>query len=96
MEEIGLLERTTLSKVHLHMDLEAELHPIRGDAGALAHAFLNICVNAVDAMPEKGTITLQSRNVDSNWIEIVVEDSGIGMSKEVLEKAMDPFFTPRL
>jgi nitrogen-specific signal transduction histidine kinase/CheY-like chemotaxis protein len=94
-EQIALLERTTLAKVRLQIDLEDKLRPILGDANALTHAFMNLCVNAVDAMPENGTLTLHTRNVDNNWIEIVVEDNGMGMSKEVLEKAIQPFFTTK-
>jgi len=94
-EEIRLLERTTLSKVHLQLDLALDLRPVRGDASALTHAFMNLCVNAVDAMPEKGTLTLRTRNVDNDWIEVQVEDTGTGMSKEIQAKALDPFFTTK-
>jgi PAS domain S-box-containing protein len=94
-EQVSLLERTTLANVHLEIDLEANLRPILGDASALTHAFMNLCVNAVDAMPDNGTLTLRTRNVDNDWIEVVVEDNGMGMPKEVLEKAMDPFFTTK-
>jgi PAS domain S-box-containing protein len=94
-EEVHLLERTTLAKVRLVTDFGADLRPIRGDAGALTHAFMNLCVNAVDAMPEHGTLTLRTRNVDNDWIEVLVEDTGTGMALEVLEKAMDPFFTTK-
>jgi PAS domain S-box-containing protein len=94
-EEIRLLEHTTLAKVHLELELAPDLRPICGDASALAHAFMNLCVNAVDAMPEHGTLTLRTRNVDNGWIEVAVEDTGCGMSKDVLEKALDPFFTTK-
>jgi CheY-like chemotaxis protein len=94
-EEIRLLECTALAKVHLEVDLAAELQPIRGDAGALTHALMNLCINAVDAMPADGTLTLRTRNIDHDWVEVVVADTGIGMSKEVLEKALDPFFTTK-
>ena len=94
-EQVGFLERTTLAKVQLHLDLEAELRPIRGDASALSHAFMNLFVNAVDAMPQSGTLTLHSRNLADDWVEVVVEDTGTGMPKEVLEKALDPFFTTK-
>ena len=94
-EEAGLLERTTLAKVRLEMDLSHDLRPMRGDINALSHAVMNLCVNAVDAMPEQGTITLRTRNVDNDWIEILVEDTGSGMSQDILEKAMDPFFTTK-
>ena len=94
-EEARLLERTTLSKIRLELDLASELRPIRGDPGALIHVFMNLCVNAVDAMPENGTLTLRTRNVDNDWIEVMVEDTGTGMPKEVLEKALDPFYTTK-
>ncbi len=94
-EEVSLLERTTLAKVRLHLDLAAELRPIQGDANALTHAFMNLFVNAVDAMPANGTLTLHTRNVDKDLIEVVVEDNGMGMPREVLEKAMEPFFTTK-
>jgi PAS domain S-box-containing protein len=94
-EQVSLLERTTMALVCLEMDLEPELRSIRGDASALAHAFMNLYVNAVDAMPERGTLTLRTRNVDNDWIEVVVEDNGMGMSKEVLKRAMEPFFTTK-
>jgi signal transduction histidine kinase/CheY-like chemotaxis protein len=94
-EQVSLLERTTLAKVHLEMDLEAGLGPIQGDPSALTHAFMNLCVNAVDAMAENGTLTLHTRNLAPGWIEVVVEDDGAGMPAEILEKAMDPFFTTK-
>jgi PAS domain S-box-containing protein len=94
-EEAGLLERTTLSRVRLEMDLAPDLRRIRGDANALAHAIMNLCVNAVDAMPENGTLTLRTRNLGKDWIEVQVEDCGQGMTREVREKAVDPFFTTK-
>jgi C4-dicarboxylate-specific signal transduction histidine kinase/CheY-like chemotaxis protein len=94
-EEIRMLERTTLARVRLETDLQADLRPMRGDANALNHAFMNLCVNAVDAMPENGVLTLRTRNLDGNRIEVSVEDTGSGMPKEVLERAMEPFFTTK-
>lgn len=94
-EEVTLLERTTLSKVRLELDLAPDLPTIRGDASALTHAFMNLCVNAVDAMSENGTLTLRTRHVDNSWIEVEVEDNGMGMPKEVLERATEPFFTTK-
>ncbi len=94
-EEVRILAHTTLSHVRLTLDMDSELRPIRGDGAALTHAIMNLCVNAVDAMPEDGTLTLRTRNIDNAWIEVVVEDTGSGMSKEVLKRAFDPFFTTK-
>ena len=94
-EEVRLLERTTLAKVQLVTDLAPDLRPVRGDSSALTHALMNLCVNAVEAMPENGTLTLRTRNVEGDLIEIRVEDTGRGMTPEVLAKAMDPFFTTK-
>jgi signal transduction histidine kinase len=94
-EEVRILGSTTLSKIRLELDLASDLRPILGDAGALTHAFMNLCVNAVDAMPETGTLTLRTRNVDEGWVEVEVQDTGTGMRKEILEKALNPFFTTK-
>ena len=90
-----LLERTTLARVRLVLDLAGDLAPVRGDAGALNHAFMNLCVNAVDAMGDNGTLVLRTRNVNGRWAEVAVEDDGAGMSKAVLAQALDPYFTTK-
>ena len=94
-EEVRLLERTTLARVRLVTELEPALRPIVGDAGALTHAFMNLCVNAVDAMAGNGVLTLRTRNGDGGWIEVLVEDTGTGMAPEVLAKAWTPSSPPR-
>jgi len=94
-EVARLLERTTLSKIRLELDLAEGLRPIRGDAGSLVHAFMNLCVNAVDAMAEDGTLILSTRNLDDGQVEAVVADTGTGMAPEVLRRALDPYFTTK-
>ena len=97
-EEVALLARTTLAQLHLDMDLQAGLRLIQGDASALSHALMNLCVNAVDAMSGMGgagTLTLRTRNLPGPWVELRVEDTGHGMPKEVLAKALDPFYTTK-
>ncbi|HJV49666.1 MAG TPA: PAS domain S-box protein [Geothrix sp.] len=90
-----LLERTTLSRIAIDLDLDDGLRPVMGDAGALSTAMVNLYINAVDAMPEGGTLRVRTRNVAEDQIEILVEDTGTGMTKEVLDKALDPFFTTK-
>ena len=95
-EAVALLERTTLQRIRIEMDLATDLLRLKGDTGALSHALMNLCVNAVDAMPEGGTLSVRTRNVDDGTVLLEVADSGIGMSKDVLDKALDPFFTTKL
>jgi PAS domain S-box-containing protein len=94
-EEVSLLERTTLQKVRLVTDLSLGLHPIKGDPSALSHALMNLCVNSVDAMPQGGTLTLRTWNGEDGTVHLEVADTGEGMPREVLEKALDPFFTTK-
>ncbi len=94
-EQADLLAHTTLQRVRLKLDLEADLRPVQGDPSALSHALMNLCVNAVDAMPEGGSLTLRTRNHEPALVELVVEDTGAGMAPEVLARAVDPFFTTK-
>jgi signal transduction histidine kinase/CheY-like chemotaxis protein len=94
-DEVALLERTTLARVKLVLALEEHLWPIYGDVSALNLMFMNLCINSMDAMPDGGTITLRTRNSGHGYIEVIVEDTGQGMSKEVLDRALDPFFTTK-
>jgi PAS domain S-box-containing protein len=94
-DEVRLLSRTTLSKISLKLDLEPNLHSISGDSSALGHALMNLCINAVDAMANGGTLTIVTRNLSSTKVELRVCDTGHGMSQEVLEKALDPFFSTK-
>jgi nitrogen-specific signal transduction histidine kinase/CheY-like chemotaxis protein len=94
-EEVQLLERTSFGQVAFSAELDPDLQAIRGDAGALVHAILNLCLNAVDAMPGGGRLSIRTRNAGPEWVELEVQDSGEGMPKDVLEKAVDPFFTTK-
>ena len=94
-EEVRLLERTTLSKVRLELDLAPGPQTVLGDPGDLANGVMNLCVNAVDAMADGGTLSLGTRTASDGGIELTVADTGCGMSSEILGKAMDPFYTTK-
>lgn len=78
---------------------------VSGDPTQLNQVLLNLCLNARDAMPDGGTLTIRSeRRATSGqtdgadrreWLSIRIEDSGIGMPPEVLERAIEPFFTTK-
>ncbi|HEX7553516.1 MAG TPA: PAS domain S-box protein, partial [Geothrix sp.] len=90
-----LLSYTTLKRVELRMDLQEDLGQVRGDAGALSHALMNLCVNAMDAMPKSGILHIQTAATPEGGVELRVNDTGEGMAPEVLAKAMEPFFTTK-
>ena len=94
-EEMDLLSRTTLQKVSLVMDLEAPLGSVLGERSMLASALMNLCVNALDAMPEGGALTLRTRNRPDGQVTLSVVDSGEGMPPGVATRAMEPFFTTK-
>jgi PAS domain S-box-containing protein len=93
-EMVHLLSYTTLSRVQIITDFQEPLGWIEGDSGALSHALINLCVNAVDAMPEGGSLQLSTRG-DAQSVSISIKDSGMGMNPEVMRKAIEPFFTTK-
>ena len=94
-QEMELLRRTTLEKVELVMDLEEPLPLVVGERGTLGSALMNLCVNAVDAMSQGGTLTLRTRSLPDGQVELEVQDNGEGMPPAVLARAMEPFFTTK-
>ncbi|NTW85145.1 MAG: PAS domain S-box protein [Holophagaceae bacterium] len=94
-EESELLHRITLQKVEVVLGLEEGLPWVLGEWGPLTSALMNLCVNAVDAMPTGGTLTLRTRGLAGAQVELVVQDTGTGMTPEVLARAMEPFFTTK-
>lgn len=93
--ELDLLRRTTLHKFELEADLAEGLPMVLGDASSLANALMNLCVNAMDAMPEGGRLHLRTRALPEGQVELQVADSGLGMPPEVLARATEPFFTTK-
>jgi PAS domain S-box-containing protein len=88
-------EHITLSASH-----EPGLGMIRADVGRLEQAIVNLAVNARDAMPEGGRLTIttsnaEPRGADPAWVRIVVNDTGSGMPPEVLERVFEPFFSTK-
>jgi two-component system NtrC family sensor kinase len=71
--------------------------PILGDPSALQQVFVNLLLNASDAMPEGGTVSVRSTLTDgkSPRALIRVEDTGTGIAPEVMERIFDPFFTTK-
>lgn len=72
----------------------AELPPVNLDAEMFEKALLNLMLNAEDAMPQGGTLTLQAR-AENGWVALDVIDTGCGMPPEVADRAFRPFVTTK-
>jgi GAF domain-containing protein/ActR/RegA family two-component response regulator len=88
-------EEPTSRGIHIELRTSfAPLPPVLGDAAELREAMTNIILNAVDAMPEGGTLCITTGCADER-IEVTVQDTGTGMTDAVREKIFDPFFTTK-
>ena len=94
-EVVALLAHTTLQRMTLDTELQDGLGTVQGDACALSHALVNLCMNAMDAMPGGGRVLVRTENLGSSRVRLTVADTGTGMSAEVQEKALEPFFTTK-
>ncbi len=104
-----LLRRTLGEHIELRSELAENLRSVLVDPGQLEQILVNLAVNARDAMPEGGTLTIDTANVDLDeqyvkprvgltpgpYVRLRVSDSGKGMPPEVVERAFDPFFTTK-
>jgi two-component system NtrC family sensor kinase len=74
----------------------SDLPALQGDSAQLQQVFMNIIMNAVDAMDGKGCLTLETRKGDqSGYVEISITDTGSGIAPENIERIFDPFFTTK-
>jgi CheY-like chemotaxis protein len=94
-ELADLLRSTTLQRIELILTLEPDLPPVLGERSALHSALMNLSVNAMDAMPEGGTLTFRTALAPRGEVELAVADTGVGMAPAVLARAMEPFFTTK-
>jgi len=85
-----------LKNIELHLDLNRELNPVRCDSGQIEQVILALVMNAIDALPNGGNLTVTSRKAPSSGnIQIEVRDDGVGMPRDVLAKMFEPFFTTK-
>ena len=89
-----MLRRTIGEDVELRCWVASELPPTVIDPGQVTQLLMNLTVNARDAMPDGGRLTIKVTETDGG-VELVVEDTGVGMSEDTQAKAFDPFFTTK-
>ena len=100
-----LLQRYLGEDIHLIITLDDDLHLIHGDPSAMDQILTNLCINARDAMPDGGELTIQTKNIEitepesdippGKYVQLIVADSGIGMSEETKKHIFEPFFTTK-
>ncbi|MDP3896441.1 MAG: ATP-binding protein [Mesorhizobium sp.] len=104
-----LLARLVGTSVKLKVDHGRDLWPVRADLGQFEQVVVNLAVNARDAMPDGGELTIRSKNVTAaecaaypyrelvpaDYVVVEVQDTGTGIAPEVIKKIFEPFFTTK-
>jgi PAS domain S-box-containing protein len=103
-----LITRSVGPTIHVETAFAGGLWTTFVDVGQLENALLNLCINARDAMPDGGKLTIETSNrwfderaapqrglPPGQYVSLCVSDSGTGMSPEIVERAFDPFYTTK-
>jgi len=104
-----VLKRFIRENIELVTELSPEIMPVRADPGQIEQVIMNLVINARDAMPEGGRLTIRTENVvldeeqckslpesrPGRFVCLSVSDTGTGMSKEILQRVFEPFFTTK-
>jgi two-component system, NtrC family, nitrogen regulation sensor histidine kinase NtrY len=88
------LETRESGKIACHLDLNARREPIAADPELLHRALSNLVLNAMDAMPEGGTLMLRTRDAEGR-VRIEVADTGVGLTPEECERLFTPYYTSK-
>jgi len=105
---LDFLRQSVGPTISIAVDIPPDLHPIQIDANQFELALMNLAVNARDAMPTGGTLTISGHDESGgahsglpkdlprgDYVRISVADTGVGMNEATLTKAMEPFFTTK-
>ena len=101
-----LIASTSGPRVRVCMDMADDLPPVRADPNQLEMAILNLAVNARDAMPEGGELSISARSATlgheglgglaaGGYVRLAVADTGLGMDEETIAKSIEPFFSTK-
>jgi PAS domain S-box-containing protein len=106
----SLLRRLLGEEIELVFELSPDLGDVRADVGQLEQVIVNLAVNARDAMPRRGRLAIETRNVvvdnsdriqssapvpPGRYVQLSVRDTGVGMDEATLARIFDPFFTTK-
>jgi signal transduction histidine kinase/CheY-like chemotaxis protein/HAMP domain-containing protein len=105
----SVLRRTILENIRMEIKIAPDLGMIRADAGQLEQILLNLSINAQDAMPEGGVLTIEAMNIELDeiytsrhpeimpgpYVMFAVSDTGTGMDQKTIQHIFEPFFTTK-
>lgn len=103
---LEMLPRLLGEDVEILAELDPDLGPVRADPAQMEQALVNLAVNARDAMPTGGRLTVSTSQgesagegeeeaIEGRWVELRVSDTGVGIPEEDLDRVFDPFFTTK-
>jgi PAS domain S-box-containing protein len=82
------------AEIKIIYDLSEDIHPVTGNASEIREALTNLIINATDAMPLGGVISIKTGSY-SNQVFMEISDSGTGMDEETLKRCMEPFYSTK-
>jgi two-component system, cell cycle sensor histidine kinase and response regulator CckA len=104
-----IIQQTLPKSIHIDTDIHPDLGLVWGDMTQLHQVLMNLCINARDAMPQGGTLTIQATNISidetflrkhleakvGDYVSISIIDTGTGIQPQLLHRIFDPFFTTK-
>jgi two-component system cell cycle sensor histidine kinase/response regulator CckA len=108
-EIMGILKHTMPKSIDVSVQTDEGLWPMTGDATELSQLLLNLCINARDAMPDGGKLTISAENIEVDQHRVLlnpdltagphvlmtVADNGAGIPRDIIDNVFDPFFTTK-
>lgn len=108
-ESMKLIRSSTPINIEIQQNLSENISPILGNATQINQLLINLCSNAIDAMPNMGgllTVDLSNANGTQSakhsktikpgqYVSLMISDNGIGMDKEIIDKVFDPYYTTK-